>query len=86
MNRITFFTKDGCHLCDAAWFVVNKLRLRLDFELERVDISAPGQSNAYALYCHDIPVVHLNGVEVFKHRVSERKLRELLETATPDDV
>ncbi len=79
MNRITFFTKDDCPLCDAAWFVVNKLRRRFEFELERIDITDSGQSRWYALYCNDIPVVHLNGQEVSRHRVSERALRKLLE-------
>ena len=83
MNKITFFTKQDCPLCEAAWFVINKLRRRIDFELEWMDITEPGNSRWYALYCQDIPVVHLNGEEVFRHRVSERALRKLLETTDP---
>ena len=79
MNTVTFFTKECCPLCEAAWFVIQKLRLRIDFAVERVDITETGNGQWYALYCNEIPVVHLNGEEVFRNRVSERKLRELLE-------
>ena len=85
VNKITFFTKEPCPLCDAAWFVVNRLRQRFDFELERIDITEPANARFYALYYNDIPVVHLNGTEVFRHRVSERALRRLLETAEAAD-
>ncbi len=81
MNKITFYTKDDCPLCDAAWFVVCKLRRRFEFELERVDLTGPGNGAVYGLYCNDIPVVHLNGREVSRHRVSERDLRRLLQGA-----
>ncbi|MEE9295289.1 MAG: glutaredoxin family protein [Phycisphaerae bacterium] len=81
MKTVTFFTKDGCTLCESAWFVINKLRQRIDFEIERVDITEPQNTRWYALYCNDIPVVHLNGEEVCRHRVSERTLRRLLESA-----
>ena len=77
--RVTFFTKASCPLCDAAWFVVRKLCGRFDVEIERVDITEAGQERWFGLYCNDIPVVHVNGREVFRHRVSERRLREVLE-------
>lgn len=79
MNTVTFFTKESCPLCEAAWFVIQKLRQRIDFRVQRVDITEAGNGRWYALYCNEIPVVHLNGEEVFRNRVSERKLRELLE-------
>lgn len=79
MNKITFFTKACCPLCDSAWFVVNKLRRRIPFEVERIDVAEPGQERWHALYADHIPVIHVNGVEVFRHRVSERELREALE-------
>ncbi len=80
MNKITLFTKDECRLCDAAWFVINKLRERMAFDVERVDITDPANREWFARYCNDIPVVHLNGREVFRHRVSEKRLRQLLES------
>lgn len=78
MNRVTFFTKPDCSLCDGALFVINKVRRSLPFDLENIDISAPGCEHWLALYKHDVPVVHLNGVEVFRHRVDEARLRALV--------
>jgi hypothetical protein len=80
MNLI-FFTKPECSLCDAAWFVVDKVARAHGVPVERVDISAPESSAWHALYAEHIPVVHLDGVEIFRHRVDERRLRELLARA-----
>lgn len=76
MNRITFFTRPECMLCDSALFVVEKVRRKIPFDLEIVDISATGQEKWLTLYKNDIPVVHFNEVEIFRHRVDEKKLRQ----------
>ena len=78
MNRITFFTKPDCSLCRGALYVIERVRTHSPFELERVDISAQGNERWFDAYRHDIPVVHLNGEEIFRHRVDERRLREFL--------
>jgi len=83
MNKVTLYTKDECHLCQAARFVINKLRERMTFDFECVDITKPANREWYARYCNDIPVVHLNGREAFRHRVSEKHLRQLLEAHQP---
>ncbi len=78
MNRITFFTKPECTLCNAALFVIKRVQATVPFEIETVDISASGNEEWWEAYRNDIPVVHLNGREVFRHRVEERQLRALL--------
>ncbi len=80
MIEVTFFTKDCCPLCDAAFFVVKKLQVRFGFQLTRVDISEPQNRQWFGLYGNDIPVVHVNGREVARHRVSERELRKMLDS------
>ena len=79
MNRVTLFTKEECCLCSSALFELNRVRHRCPFELELVDITAPGQQAWLAAYQNDIPVVHLNGKEIFRHRIDGKRLRELLE-------
>lgn len=81
MNRVTLFTKSECSLCNGALFELERVRSRFDFELELVDITAAGQESWFAAYQHDIPVVHLNGKEVFRHRVNGPQLRALLESS-----
>jgi hypothetical protein len=78
--RLTFFTRRDCPLCDAAWFVVRKVATHTDVLVEKVDIDAPGMEKWAALYGQDIPVLHLDGSEIFRHHVPERELRRLLAT------
>ncbi len=59
--------------------MLQRVRSQIPFELESIDICAPGQEKWLDAYRYDIPVVHLNGREIFRHRVNERQLRELLE-------
>ena len=78
MNVVTFFTKPDCTLCHGALYVVKRVHVDVPFDLEIVDISATGSENWWDAYRNDIPVVHLNGKEIFRHHVDERRLRELL--------
>jgi hypothetical protein len=57
------------------------LQRELAFELEVIDIDDPGFEDRRNEYGDDIPVVHLNGLEVFRHRVNERELRNLITQA-----
>ncbi len=84
MNRITFFTKPDCTLCNSARFVVERVRRQRPFHMEIVDITGPGNEKWFEAYRNDIPVVHLNGHEIFRHSVHERHLRDLL-GGTGDD-
>ena len=83
MNRITFFTKADCTLCDAAMYVLKRVRAAMPFELEEVDITASGNERWFEAYAHHIPVVHLNGEEIFRHHVDEGRLREFLSQGGP---
>lgn len=78
LQRVTFFTKPECSLCDGALFVIRRVQAQIPFELESVDITAPGNEEWFKAYRNDIPVVHLDEKEIFRHRVNERRLKELL--------
>ncbi len=77
--KLTFFTKPDCTLCDSAWFVIDKIAPLFGAVVEKVDITTPAHRRWFELYKHDIPVVHLDGNEIFRHKVSETELRRLLE-------
>ena len=83
--KLTFFTQPECTLCDAAWFVVEKVARAHDVPVEKIDISAPEAADWQARYRHDIPVLHLDGVELCRHRVHERQLRAWLRAALHAD-
>jgi hypothetical protein len=74
--RVVLFTRPGCHLCDAARAVVEKVTAEFgeryaerDITLDPADLSA---------YVDSIPVVTVDGIQVDFWRVSEDRLRAAL--------
>ena len=76
MAIVTLYGKPGCHLCDDARAVVERVRADHPFELREVDVSL----DAVMLreYGERIPVLALNGEELFDHFVEEAVLVERL--------
>jgi glutaredoxin len=74
--KVVLYSRPGCHLCDDALDVLERVRADVPFDLETVDIS--GRLALLAQYRHDIPVVTVDGVEAFRHRVDEGVLRTRL--------
>jgi hypothetical protein len=64
-------------LCDLAKDVVERCRKKVDFALEVVDISQ--NPEPFEQYRNDITVILLDGKEIARHFVRERKLLELLQ-------
>ncbi|GJM25842.1 MAG: hypothetical protein DHS20C16_22570 [Phycisphaerae bacterium] len=77
-TRLTFFTKPDCELCDAAWFVVQKVIGKRGILVDVVDISAGDNARWANEYGEHIPVLHVNGREHCRHRVIEKDLRRAL--------
>jgi len=75
---ITLYSKPDCHLCAEALETLRALRAELGFELEEQDITLDDalQRN----YFERIPVVALDGEELFDYFVDEAVLRERLES------
>ncbi|KAL3049706.1 hypothetical protein OYC64_009040 [Pagothenia borchgrevinki] len=76
LPTLTLFSKDPCPLCDEAKEQLEPLRHR--FVLQQVDISLPQNAVWRQRYALDIPVFHLNGRFVMKHRVDLQLLDSLL--------
>lgn len=79
---VTIYTRPGCHLCDQARAAIEASRCSGEYALEEVNIDEdPALQERYG---HDIPVIFINGVKAFKHRVEsrefKRKLRRLART------
>jgi glutaredoxin len=75
---ITIFSKPDCHLCADALAALRALQAELDFELEEQDIT--GDEDLHRSYFERIPVVALDGEELFDYFVDEAVLRERLES------
>lgn len=79
---VTIYTRPGCCLCDEAKAAIQASGCAGEFSLEEVNIDEdPALRERFG---YDIPLIFINGVKVFKHRVDpgefKRKLRRLART------
>lgn len=76
MREVVLYGRPGCHLCDDARAIVERLRGELPFTLVERDIE---QDDAlHAAYLERIPVLVLDGEELFEFFVDEDELRRRL--------
>ncbi|HEX4187187.1 MAG TPA: glutaredoxin family protein [Solirubrobacteraceae bacterium] len=75
---VTVYSKPDCHLCSDAMAVLERLRSELGFDLEELDISR--DEALLRAYFERIPVIALDGEELFDFFVDEAILRERLES------
>jgi glutaredoxin len=76
--RVTVYSKPDCHLCAEAIALLAPLQHELGFVLEELDITS--DEALLRDYFERIPVVALDGVELFDFFVDEAMLRERLES------
>ena len=76
MSTVTLYSRPGCHLCDDARAALERLRADIPFALDEVDITA--DDVLHARYLERIPVVALDGEELFDYFVDEPSLRARL--------
>ena len=70
---VTIYSRPGCHLCDEAKAAMNASGCDGEYSLEEVNIDEdPALRERYGL---DIPVIFINGVKAFKHRVDPREFK-----------
>ena len=79
MPTVTLYRRAGCHLCDDARAVLERIRADEPFELVERDIEA--DDDLLRRYLERIPVVALDGRELFDYFVDERALRAALSSA-----
>jgi len=78
VRHVVLYGKAGCHLCDEAREVVAAVRREHPFELEEVDVSTdPGLHDTYG---ERIPVLALDGDELFEFHVDADELARRLQS------
>jgi glutaredoxin len=75
---ITLYSKPDCHLCAEALATLRNLQAELDFDLEQQDITL--DDVLQRIYFERIPVIAVDGEELFDYFVDEAVLRERLES------
>ncbi|MCW3065879.1 MAG: glutaredoxin 2 [Solirubrobacterales bacterium] len=78
MREVVLYTRPGCHLCDDALAILERVRADLPFALEARDIER--DDALLARYLERIPVVEVDGDELFEFFVEEHELRRRLGT------
>ena len=78
MKQVVLYGKAGCHLCDEARDVVAAVREHHPFELEEVDVSTDPE--LHHLYGERIPVLALDGDELFEFHVDAGELARRLQS------
>ncbi len=76
MHVLTLYGARECCLCDDAKVVLDRVRKSMPFNLEMVDISTDPE--LVERYGTEIPVLCIDGVKVFRYRIHEKKLLQLL--------
>jgi hypothetical protein len=76
VRRVVLYSRPGCHLCDAAREVVLAVRQRHPFLFDEVDIE--GSDELVRDFGIRIPVVTVDGEEVFEIEVEGPRLAELV--------
>jgi glutaredoxin len=67
-RHVIIYSRPGCHLCDEAKMAIQNSGCSDRFTLEEINI----ESDEVLLrkYKYDIPVMMIDGVEAFRHRVN----------------
>ena len=81
VTTVTLYGRPGCHLCDDALAVLERVRARAPFDLRTVDIEA--DEALLRAYLERIPVVSLDGEDVYEYFVDEADLEGRLARVTP---
>jgi len=75
--EVTLYGRPGCHLCDDARELLERVRDELGFTLVERDIEA--DDALLRAYLERIPVVAIDGVDAFDFFVDEAELRRRLD-------
>ena len=74
--HVIVYSRPGCHLCDEAKDAIERAGCSDLFTLEEVNIDTDVE--LLRKYRFDIPVVTIDGVEKFRHRVDPDEFRKML--------
>jgi glutaredoxin len=74
------YTKPGCGLCEEMKHEMQRAHVEHLYTLEEVNIE--NDSELHLRYRYDIPVLFVNGVEAFRHRLTADAFKTAL-TAGP---
>ena len=72
-TKVIIYSRPGCHLCDEAKEAMRVASCAGEYTLDEVNIE--NDPELLRRYKDDIPVITLNGVETFRHRITPEEFR-----------
>jgi glutaredoxin len=76
VRTVRLYGREGCHLCEEARAALLRVRAERPFVLEEIDIER--DDALLRRYLERIPVVSLDGEELFDYFVYEKELQRRL--------
>lgn len=78
MTKVLIYKKEGCHLCDEAADILERLKKDKKFFLEKIMLEE--NTDMFERYGNKVPVVFINDRMVFEFKLDEEAfLRKLAE-------
>ena len=74
--QVVIYSRPGCHLCDEAKAAILSAGCSDQFLLEEINIES--DEELLRKYKYDIPVILIDGIESFIHRVDPNEFRSAL--------
>ena len=78
-RQVILYTRPGCHLCDEAKQEMQAAGCDNEYTLQEINIESDRE--LLRRYRYDIPVITVDGVEAFRHRLTAEAFRERLRSA-----
>jgi glutaredoxin len=80
-RQVILYTRPGCHLCEEAKQEMRAASCANEYTLQEINI----ESDALLLkrYQYDIPVIAIDGVEVFRNKLTSAEFRNRIRASPP---
>ena len=78
--NLIIYSRPGCHLCEEAKQAIQASQCLDEYTLDEINIES--DPDLLRRYKYDIPVITINGVEAFRHRLTSEAFRERLQTSS----
>ena len=72
--HVIIYSRPGCHLCEEAKAAIEQAGCSDQFTLEEINIES--DEELLRKYKYDIPVVMIDGLETFIHRLTPQEFRQ----------
>jgi glutaredoxin len=74
--RVIIYSRPDCHLCEDAKQAIQAAECSEEYTLEEINIESDPE--LLRLYRYDIPVITIDGIEVFRHRLTSDEFKRRL--------